>query len=203
MEKNDSKEILFSILGIFILVILVIGISFAAFSFSQTGEKTNTITTGTISMTYSEPENGINLVNALPITDKQGKVLSGTNNVFDFTVDTTINGSGSTTINYAITAVKGDATVDDSAIKLYLTNMDNSADSEILAPTKISELDVTTGSENYQAPSGEFILSTGTLTSSASHSYRLRMWVADDFSTLTNSGMYSLRVNVYGAAAAQ
>ena len=70
MEKNDSKEILFSILGIFILVILVIGISFAAFSFSQTGEKTNTITTGTISMTYSEQDNGINLVNALPITDE-------------------------------------------------------------------------------------------------------------------------------------
>ena len=203
MMENNYKEVLLSSLGVFILVLVVIGVSFAAFNFSQSGEVNNTITTGTINMTYSEPENGINLVNALPMSDEQGRSLSGTNNVFDFTIDTTINGSGSTTINYAITAVKGDATVDDSAIKVYLTNMDNSADSEILAPTKISELDVTTGSENYQAPSGEFILSTGTLTSSASHSYRLRMWVADDFSTLTNSGMYSLRVNVYGAAAAQ
>ncbi len=203
MMENNSKEVLLSALGVFILVLVVIGVSYAAFNFSRTGDVENTITTGTINMTYSEPENGINLVNALPMSDEQGRSLSGTNNVFDFTVDTTINGSGSTTINYAITAVKGDATVDDSAIKVYLTNMDNSADSEILAPTKISELDVTTGSENYQAPSGEFILSTGTLTSSASHSYRLRMWVADDFSTLTNSGMYSLRVNVYGAAAAQ
>ncbi len=203
MMENNSKEVLLSALGVFILVLVVIGVSYAAFNFSRTGDVENTITTGTINMTYSEPENGINLANALPMSDEQGRLLSGTNNVFDFTVDTTINGSGSTTINYAITAVKGDATVDDSAIKVYLTNMDNSADSEILAPTKISELDVTTGSENYQAPSGEFILSTGTLTSSASHSYRLRMWVADDFSTLTNSGMYSLRVNVYGAAAAQ
>ena len=203
MMENNSKEVLLSALGVFILVLVVIGVSYAAFNFSRTGDVENTITTGTINMTYSEPENGINLANALPLSDEQGRLLSGTNNVFDFTVDTTINGSGSTTINYAITAVKGDATVDDSAIKVYLTNMDNSADSEILAPTKISELDVTTGSENYQAPSGEFILSTGTLTSSASHSYRLRMWVADDFSTLTNSGMYSLRVNVYGAAAAQ
>ena len=203
MMENNSKEVLLSALGVFILVLVVIGVSYAAFNFSRTGDVVNTITTGTINMTYSEPENGINLANALPMSDEQGRSLSGTNNVFDFTIDTTINGSGSTTINYAITAVKGDATVDDSAIKVYLTNMDNSADSEILAPTKISELDVTTGSENYQAPSGEFILSTGTLTSSASHSYRLRMWVADDFSTLTNSGMYSLRVNVYGAAAAQ
>ena len=203
MMENNSKEVLLSALGVFILVLVVIGVSYAAFNFSRTGDVVNTITTGTINMTYSEPENGINLVDALPMSDEQGRSLSGTNNVFDFTIDTTINGSGQTTINYAITAVKGSSTVDDSAIKVYLTNMDNSADSEILAPTKISELDVTTGSENYQAPSGEFILSTGTLTSSVSHSYRLRMWVADDFSTLTDSGMCSLKVNVYGAASAQ
>ena len=201
MEKNDSKEILFSILGIFILVILVIGISFAAFSFSQTGEKTNTITTGTISMTYSEQDNGINLVNALPITDEQGKVLSGTNNVFDFTVTSTINGNNSVTVSYAITAVSSNSTVDNSAIKIYLTNMDNDADSEILAPTKISSLTTTTGNEAYKAPSGEFILSSGTMNSSSSHKYRLRMWVADDYTDATG-GSYTLKVNVYGAAAA-
>ena len=201
MEKNDSKEILFSILGIFILVILVIGISFAAFSFSQTGEKTNTITTGTISMTYSEQDNGINLVNALPITDEQGKVLSGTNNVFDFTVTSTINGNNSVTVSYAITAVSSNSTVDNSAIKIYLTNMDNDADSEILAPTKISSLTTTTGNEDYNAPSGEFILSSGTMNSSNSHKYRLRMWVADDYTDATG-GSYTLKVNVYGAAAA-
>lgn len=201
MEKNDSKEILFSILGIFVLVILVIGVSFAAFSFSQTGEKTNTITTGTISMTYSEPDNGINLVNALPITDEQGKVLSGTNNVFDFTVTSTINGNNPVTVSYAITAVSSNSTVDNSAIKIYLTNMDNDADSEILAPTKISSLTTTTGNEDYNAPSGEFFLSSGTMTSSSSHKYRLRMWVADDY-TDTTGGSYTLKVNVYGAAAA-
>ena len=203
MENNNSKEVLLSVLGVAILVVAVVGVSFAAFNFSQSGNVENNITTGTINMTYSEPENGINLVNALPMSDEQGMLLSGNNQYFDFTIDTTINGSGSTTINYAITAVKGDSTVDDSAIKVYLTSMDNTADSEILAPTKISELSVTTGSENYQAPSGEFILTTGTLTNSVSHSYRLRMWVADDFSTLTSSGEYRLKVNVYGAAAAQ
>ena len=69
MEKNFSKEIIFSILGIFILVVLVIAVSFAAFTFSQTGEKINTITTGTINLSYSESLNGINLVNALPISE--------------------------------------------------------------------------------------------------------------------------------------
>lgn len=203
MEKNNYKGIFLSILGILILVILVLAVSYAAFTFSQTGIKTNTITTGIINMTYSESENGINLVNALPITDEQGKNLAGVNNVFDFTVDTTINGYGTTNVNYAITATSSDSTVDDSAIKIYLTNMDNDADSEILAPTKISGLSTTTGSENYNAPSGEFILSTGTLDSSSSHKYRLRMWVSDDYTNAAGSGTYTLKVNVYGAADAQ
>ena len=202
MEKNHFKEILFSILGIFILIMLVVGVSFAVFSFSQTGQKLNTVTTGTINMSYSESESGINLVNALPMTDEQGKVLSGTDNVFDFTVDTTINGTGITTINYAITAVSSNSTVDNSAIKIYLTNMDNDADSGIIAPTKISNLSTTTGSEAYNAPSGEFILLNGTMNTSTSHKYRLRMWVADDY-TEPSGGTYTLKVNVYGTAAAQ
>ncbi len=201
MEKNFSKEIIFSILGIFILVVLVIAVSFAAFTFSQTGEKINTITTGTINLSYSESLNGINLVNALPISDEQGKGLIGTNNVFDFTVESTINGSGDVTINYGITAVSSNSTVDNSAIKIYLTNMDNDADSGIIAPTKISNLSTTTGSEAYNAPSGEFILLNGTMNTSTSHKYRLRMWVADDY-TEPSGGTYTLKVNVYGAAAA-
>ena len=201
MKDNNSKQVLLSVLGVAILVVAVVGVSFAAFTFSQTGEKTNTITTGTISMTYSEPDNGINLVNALPITDVQGKALSGTNNVFDFTVSSTINGNNPVTVSYAITAVSSNSTVDSSAIKIYLTNMDNNADSEILAPTKISSLTTTTGNEAYNAPSGEFILSSGTMNSSSSHKYRLRMWVADDY-TNTTGGSYTLKVNVYGAAAA-
>ena len=127
--------------------------------------------------------------------------MSGTNNVFDFTVTSTINGNNSVTVSYAITAVSSNSTVDDSAIKIYLTNMDDNADSEILAPTKISSLTTTTGNEAYKAPSGEFILSSGTMNSSSSHKYRLRMWVADDYTDATG-GSYTLKVNVYGAAAA-
>ncbi len=203
MENNSSKEVLLSILGVVVLVIVVIGVSFAVFSYSETGTTTNTVTTGTITMGYSEPTNGINLVDALPITDEQGESLTGNNNVFDFTVDATINGSGETTINYAITAIKESTNVPDSAIKLYLTNMDGNADSEILPPTKISDLPTTSGSELSLAPSGELKLLTGTFTSSDSHKYRLRMWVADDYTGLDNGGTYSLKVNVYGAAPAQ
>ena len=202
MKENNSKQVLLSVLGVAILVVAVVGVSFAAFSYSKTGEKVNTITTGTITMSYSETTNGINLTNALPMSDGVGKALSEEEQYFDFTVSANI--TGTTTINYAITASKeAESTLPDTAVKVYLTDMDGTADTQILAPTKVSGLTPTTGSEPSGTPSGQFILHTGTFGATSSHDYRLRMWVADDYQVTGASATYKLRVNVYGAAAAQ
>ena len=202
MKENNSKQVLLSVLGVAILVVAVVGVSFAAFSYSKTGTKVNTITTGTITMSYSETTNGINLTNALPMSDGVGMALSEEEQYFDFTVSANI--TGTTTINYAITASKeAESTLPDTAVKVYLTDMDGTADTQILAPTKVSGLTPTTGSESSGTPSGQFILHTGTFDATSSHDYRLRMWVADDYQVTGSSATYKLRVNVYGAAAAQ
>ena len=200
-NNNSSKQILLSVLGVAILVVAVVGISFAAFSYSKTGDVSNTITTGTITMAYTEPTNGINLTDALPITDTAGKALSGDNNTFDFTVTATI--AGTTTINYAITAVKGDGcTVADDGIKVYLTDQN---DAEVLAPTKVTALSKTASSNAAGAPADQYVLKTGTYKAAGTttENYRLRMWVADDYVAPATSQKYILKVNVYGAAAAQ
>jgi hypothetical protein len=200
-SSNSSKQILISILGVAILIVAVVGISFAAFTYAKTGTTTNTITTGTITMGYTEPTNGINLTDALPITDTAGKALSGDNNTFDFTVTATI--AGTTTINYAITAVKGDGcTVADDGIKVYLTDQN---DAEVLAPTKVTALSKTASSNAAGAPADQYVLKTGTYKAAGTttENYRLRMWVADDYVAPATSQKYILKVNVYGAAAAQ
>ena len=200
-SSNSSKQILISILGVAILIVAVVGISFAAFTYAKTGATTNTITTGTITMGYTEPANGINLTDALPITDAAGKALSGDNNTFDFTVTATI--AGTTTINYAITAVKGDgSTVADNGIKVYLTDQN---DAEILAPTKVTALSKTVSGNAAGAPADQYVLKTGTYKAvgTTTDNYRLRMWVADDYVAPATSQKYILKVNVYGAAAAQ
>ena len=202
-NEDNSKQVLLSVLGVAILVVAVVGVSFAAFSFSKTGQVTNTITTGTISMSYSEPQNGITLTNALPMNDETGKALEGENNTFDFTVTATIRGSGDTTINYAITAVTTPGTsLTDDYVKVYLTNMNGSADTEILEPTVVSSLPKTS-SDDSGATDGQYILESGTFDATTTNSYRLRMWVADNFSVGQSSETYTLKVNVYGAADAQ
>ena len=198
-NNNSSKQILLSVLGVAILIVAVVGISFAAFSFSKEGAKANTITTGTITMSYTEPSNGINLTNALPITDRAGKALTGANNTFDFSVSATI--AGTTTINYAITAVKGDGcTVADDGVKVYLTNQ---GDAQILAPTKVSALTTTPSGNAAGAPAGQYILKTGTYSQTTTEEYRLRMWVADDYTAPSTQQKYVLKVNVYGQAPAK
>ena len=61
VRDNSSKQILLSVLGVAILVVAVVGVSFAAFTFTGTGTKENRITTGTISMTYSEADSDVRL----------------------------------------------------------------------------------------------------------------------------------------------
>ena len=205
-KSSNSKQILLSVLGVAILVVAVVGVSFAAFSYSQTGQYENKITTGVISMSYSNPSNGINLTNALPTTDNTGKALTGTNNVFDFSVSATI--SGTATINYAITATTTPATtLTDSFVKVYLTDRgtggDDGEETQVLAPTLVSALTKTGASEASGAPQGQFVLKTGTFSATTTDNYRLRMWVADTFTGTSASETYKLRVNVYGKATAR
>ena len=213
MKDNNSKQVLLSVLGVAILVVAVVGVSFAAFSYSRTGEEVNTITTGTITMNYTDDSNGINLTNAMPMSDDDGKKLTGENNVFDFTVSATISGSGTTNIDYAIIAAPEDGnTLNDDDIKVWLTDTSdvgqgNTASNPVVLNTlpASSTTSATTGSPDS---SDDYVLASGTFSGNGqTDNYRLRMWVDQNAPSMsgnvTDSLSYQLRVNVYGRAAAQ
>ena len=92
MKKEKIKNIL--TIGVtLMLLITVIGISYAAFNYVGTGQKLNTITTGAISMNYIESSNVISMSNALPTTDDTGKKRLNAGEYFDFTVKSSIKGN--------------------------------------------------------------------------------------------------------------
>ena len=82
--------------------------------------------------------------------------------------------------------------------------MDAEADSQILAPTLVSDLEQTDGTDTTKtgAPADQYKLYEDTFAASNTRAYRLRMWIDQNYSSLGTSGTYKLRVNVYGAAAA-
>ena len=206
-NNNNSKQVLLSVLGVAILVVAVVGVSFAAFSYSKPGTVANTITTGSITMNYSEPENGIKLTDALPMSDDQGKELTGENNTFDFTVTASV--SGSATINYAIIAVpdegnSGTAVTDDT-VKVYLTDQSDTPTGNTTEPQILSSLAAanTASSAGVSGVDG-YVLKTGTYSgTSNTDNYRLRMWIDAAAKAPETSETYTLRVNVYGQANAQ
>ena len=191
MLKN-KKSIL--ILGlILLLIIAIIGVSYAAYRFMGEGERVNSITTGSITMTYTETDNVINLSGALPTTDKTGKGLS---DYFEFTVSSEI--SGNVNINYEISAKKESGTLEDQYIKLYLTRVTASGEEELMTPEVYNE---EVSSNSYTGrPANEMSLYTSSMSSSESNTYRLRMWVDEDYNPQGDGGgkTFSVRVNVYG-----
>jgi len=120
--NKKSTGLLLSILGVLSLVLITAGVTYAFFSYTKEGVTENTISTGTITFYYDEQEaegNGIKITDALPMSDTEGKALTGTNEVFNFRITSTV--SGSANIPYEVTARKGESTLAEDQVKLYLT----------------------------------------------------------------------------------
>ena len=133
---DKKKQLLLSIGLVLILVLMIVGISYAAFKFVGLGKKLNTITTGAITMEYEESTNTISMTGALPTTDATGKVRLTEGEYFDFTIKSNIKGNAN--INWEIAAE--DITASSSKkmagknIKLYLTKLNGDKEEEVMAP---------------------------------------------------------------------
>ena len=198
MEKTKKEIVIIGL--ILLMVIALIGVSYAAFRFTGEGTKVNSITTGSITMTYEETDNTISLNGALPTTDKTGKTRLNPGEYFDFTVSSNI--SGDTNINYEISAKDVTSSsankIDGSNIKLYLTRLTDDGEEELMTPEVYNE---EASANNFTGrPSGEMSLYTSSMNSSESNNYRLRMWVDEDYNPQGDGGglQFSVQINVYG-----
>ena len=198
---NNRKQLLLSIGLVLILVLMIVGISYAAFKFVGLGNKPNTITTGAITMEYTESTNTISMTGALPTTDATGKVRLTAGEYFDFTIKSSIQGNAN--INWEIAAE--DITPSSAKkmagknIKLYLTKLDSTgAETQVMAPKVYNA--TTSANTKTGRPSGVMSLATGTMSTSETTNYRLRMYVDEDYNPQGDGGglSFSVKINAYG-----
>ena len=197
---NNKKQLLLSIGLVLILVLMIVGISYAAFKFVGLGKKPNTITTGAITMEYEESTNTISMTGALPTTDATGKVRLTAGEYFDFTIKSSIKGN--TNINWEIAAE--DITPSSAKkmagknIKLYLTKLTGDNEEEVMAPKVYNA--TTSANTKTGRPSGVMSLATGTMSTSETTNYRLRMYVDEDYNPQGDGGglSFSVKINAYG-----
>ncbi len=198
---DKKKQLLLSIGLILILVLMIVGISYAAFKFTGLGTKPNTITTGAITMEYEESTNTISMTGALPTTDATGKVRLTAGEYFDFTIKSSIQGNAN--INWEIAAEDITASsvkkMDGKNIKLYLTKLDSAgAETQVMAPKVYNAS--TSANTKTGRPSGVMSLATGTMGASETTNYRLRMYVDEDYNPQGDGGglSFSVKINAYG-----
>ena len=135
-NKKSKKKITTIILSI-VLVIAIIGISYAAWNYVFIGNA-NTISTGDISLDLLESNTDIiTIENALPMSDNEGKALD---NTFNFAV--TSKTRQAIDIGYSIILEKlevdsGYTSLEDSDIKLYLTDFTGT---QLLEPVTINRI---------------------------------------------------------------
>lgn len=178
MNGNSSKQVLLSVLGIAVLVVAVVGVSFAFFSYSKNGEENNVLTTGSIFFNFVEG-NAIYLTDQFPISDTEGAQLTtDINGALEFSV---VGYDGSAKgIDYTITAIEGNAETGktrfkDSEIKLLLTGAN--ATTNNFSTAKV------VGTDGSLVAGVELAKGKITATEAASQqtdTYVLRMWITSD-----------------------
>ena len=197
---DKKKQLLLSIGLVLILVLMIVGISYAAFKFVGLGNKPNTITTGAITMEYEESTNTISMTGALPTTDATGKVRLTAGEYFDFTIKSNIQGNAN--INWEIAAEditpSSAKKMDGKNIKLYLTKLTGNKEEEVMAPKVYNA--TTSANTKTGRPSGVMSLATGTMSTSETTNYRLRMYVDEDYNPQGDGGglSFSVKINAYG-----
>ena len=232
MNGNSSKQVLLSVLGIAVLVVAVVGVSFAFFTYSRNGTENNTLTTGSIIFNYTEGT-GIKLTNQFPVTDEVGaniNAASGDNAVLPFELITT--NTSSKAISYEVKVYAGtvpsstsegvsegtDQTKNrfyDNEIKIKLTGHQGAALDGITSGFKTGA--VVAANSNNTASKAGVTIATGSLSGTTSQKFELRMWIPSSVVSIGNTTnrsshaysssdfanmFYSLRVDVTASATA-
>ena len=187
MINNTSKQILLSVIGVAVLIIAVIGVSFAFFTYTRIGANSNNILgAGNIDFKVVDG-NSLNLVNPYPISSSEGRNLISNDQVVKFTVSGNVSDGA---INYVVKLIPGE--LDENKVRFK--------DSEVFAYISSPELEGITftprgsfGTIGQAIGNEEVILGTGTLTSKAhvDKEFEVRLWVDDSVVSIDENGTYT------------
>lgn len=194
MYNTLSRQILLAVLGLALLVLAIVGVSYAI-----------TIPNKSLNKVYlvSDDNSAISL-NNLPMSDYEGINLNGSSNVFDFCVKGNIADNAS--IDYVIALEKIDSdydSLDDKDVKVYLEkyNLKEFVSTDITSvPIAFTRNNIVS---DISTPDGSMILYYGGLQNATTDKkevnecFRLRLWIDEDSIIESSKKEFMARVNVY------
>lgn len=192
-DKDNYKQYIpYLLLFIILLFFSVFSITFSIYK-GDNGENSEIITDQII-FTYSDVDqvgNGINIKDAIPITDEVGKALVGRNQYFDFHITSS---TGNHKVLYQLLVNKNQAsTLSNENVRIYLTSMQGSYENQLVL-TNFSDLKKKTINDNTYYVLYEKVLPEKLVN--YSDSYRLRMWVKENAIDYFNQ-TFSIKIDAY------
>lgn len=203
---DKKKKIIMYIVIILAILLVIVGISFAVFNYSQLGEE-NSISTGEIHFNYVESQDEINLKIDEPTSDNNAKT---SNDYFDLTLKSSATGIVNVGYYIYLNIISNGANIPDANMKVYLTqvNVVNAVETEteVLPVTTLSNLnkinlntltlDNTTG--NYDLYNNYFSFNNN--ATEQIRVYRFRIWPDETYMNTmslveTNDGLGNHQVS--------
>ena len=178
MEKN-KKKIITIVISIVIILILVLAISYAYFSTQLKGTD-QLVKVGDLELVLNETSEGINLSNAIGLSDSDG--MSLTPSTFE------LKNNGSKAVDYTIylddnTIGDSDTRIDDMYLKYNLNKNGTNSGASLLT------------SSIYNS---NRVLDSGTIEGGGTNTYSLNLWITDEVDGNYGGQVFSgkLRVEV-------
>lgn len=201
MIRDDSKQVLLSVFGVALLIVAIVGISYAIFVFSAKSRVDNTVRSGGITFEYLEGDSVIDINDALPVSDEVGVKQTKS---FDFQVSSAIRGN--TTVFYEVRAksLTVDNKIDNQYVKIYLEKKDGGDFSTVLSPTTFRE-NSNTSLTSISVDTNTMLLYSGKFsgkkaaTTNYSDEFRLKMWLSDKYLIDDVSRSFKIKVLVYAS----
>jgi len=196
-DGGKSRQTLLAVLGVAILIVAVVGISYAGFSLTANSGD-NAISTGTITMTYQEPSNNVVISNAMPTSDGYSSATH-----FDFSVSATAKAAVVFSYEISVTEKSGN-TLGASSIRIGLKKGGTVVDGFVSGKLASTLANSTVRSGSKTLYTGSLTLAQSGSNYTATDSFQLFLWI-DSGATVDNDGStkyYSILVNVDASAPA-
>ena len=201
MIRDDSKQVLLSVFGVALLIVAIVGISYAIFVFSAKSRVDNTVRSGGITFEYLEGDSVIDINDALPVSDEVGVKQTKS---FDFQVSSAIRGNKTVFYEVRAKSLTVDNKIDNQYVKIYLEKKDGDDFSMVLSPTTFKE-NPNTSLTNISVDTNTMLLYSGRFsgkkatTTNYSDEFRLKMWLSDKYLIDDVSRSFKIKVLVYAS----
>lgn len=201
MIRDDSKQILLSVFGVALLLVAVVGISYAVFIFTSNSMTKNTIRTGGITFQYVEGSNVIQINDAMPVSDEIG--IHQTES-FDFHISSTIRGDASISYEIRAKSIPVSDPLDSKFVKIYLEKEQGSQYHSVLQPTSF-QINPTTSLSNSDIDLDTMLLYSGKFLGTRGdkkiydESFRLKMWLDSTYPIDQVSKSFKIKISVYAS----